>query len=78
MRPLVRYVIRKKKGYRHKVYLIMMNKLDNKNWRIEVYVCDECGSPVSGPLIQQDFSTWVAGRKYFNEIRRKMNSYVNP
>ena len=44
------------------MYVIIMNRTEHGNWKVETCPCDHTGSPVSDPVFWDIFSSWLAAK----------------
>ena len=59
------------------MYVIIMNRTEHGNWKVETCPCDHTGSPVSDPVFQDIFSSWSAARRCMNQQYKEWFEVVN-
>lgn len=59
------------------MYVIMMNRTERRNYRVEVSVCDCAGTPVSDPVAWNIFPSWWNAYKYVRQQYKEFYKYVN-
>ena len=74
---MVKYVNYGSPHYGIPVYIIVMNRTERGNYKVEVSVCDNAGTPVSDPVAWDMFLTWWEARKYVRQQYKEFYRYVN-
>lgn len=59
------------------MYVIIMNRTEHGNWKIETCPCDHTGSPVSDPVFWDIFSSWFAAKRCMNQQYKEWFEVVN-
>lgn len=59
------------------MYVIIMNRTEHGNWKVETCPCDNTGSPVSDPVFWNIFSSWFAAKHYMNQQYKEWFEVVN-
>ena len=59
------------------MYAIVMNRTERGNYKVEVSVRDNTGTPVSDPVVWDMFLTWWEARKYVRQQYKEFYQYVN-
>lgn len=74
---MVKYVNYGSPRYDIPMYIIVMNRTERGNYKVEVSVCDNAGTPVSDPVAWDMFLTWWEARKYVRQQYKEFYRYVN-
>ena len=74
---MVKYVNYGSPRYGIPMYIIVMNRTERGNYKVEVSVCDSAGTPVSDPVAQDILPTWWDARKYVRQQYKEFYKYVN-
>lgn len=74
---MVKYVNYGSPRYGISMYIIVMNRTERGNYKVEVSVCDSAGTPVSDPVAQDILPTWWDARKYVRQQYKEFYHYVN-
>ena len=59
------------------MYVLTMFRTERGNWKVEVSVCDCCGTPVSDPVAWDIFPSWLGAYKYMRKQYKEFDRYVN-
>ena len=59
------------------MYVIIMNRTEHGNWKVETCPCDHQGSPVSDALEWDIFSGYWAARSYMNQKYKEYFELAN-
>ena len=59
------------------MYVIIMNRTEHGNWKVETCPCDHTGSPVSDPVFWDIFSSWFAARYCMDQQYKEWFDFVN-
>ena len=60
-----------------RMYVIIQNKTEHGYWKVEVFPCDDRGTPVSDAVAWDIFPSWWDSYKYLNKQYKKFNQFVN-
>lgn len=74
---MVKYVNYGHSKYGIPMYVITMYRTDHGNYKVEVSVCDNHGTPVSDPVVWDMFLTWWGARKFVRQQYKEFYKYVN-
>lgn len=74
---MVKYVRYGNKRYGTAMYVIVMFRTERHNWKVEVSVCDCCGTPVSDPVAWDIFPCWWDAYRYMRKQYKEFYRYVN-
>ncbi len=74
---MVKYVNYGHPKYGIHMYVIVMNRTEHGNYKVEVSVCDNNGTPVSDPVVWDMFCSWWDARKYVRRQYKEFYRYVN-
>lgn len=74
---MVKYVNYGHPKYGIHMYVIVMYRTEHGNYKVEVSVCDNCGTPVSDPVAWDMFCSWWDARKYVRKQYKEFYRYVN-
>ena len=59
------------------IYVIIMNRTEHGNWKVETCPCDNTGSPVSDPSFWDIFSSWFAAKHCMDQQYREWSEVAN-
>ena len=59
------------------IYVIIMNRTEHGNWKVETCPCDHTGSPVSDPVFWDTFSSWFAAKHCMDQQYKEWSEVVN-
>ena len=74
---MIKYVNYGHPRYGIHMYVIVMNRTERGNYKVEVSVCDNTGVPVSDPVVWDLFTSWWDARKYVRKQYKEFYKYVN-
>ena len=74
---MVKYVNYGHPRYGTHMYIIVMNRTPHGSYKVEVSVCDNCGTPVSDPVAWDIFPDWWSARIYVRKQYKEFYRYVN-
>ena len=74
---MIKYVNYGHPRYGIHMYIIVMNRTDRGNYKVEVSVCDNHGTPVQDPVAWDIFPSWWSARKYVRKQYKEFYRYVN-
>ena len=59
------------------MYVIIMNRTEHGNWKVETCPCDHTGSPVDDPVFWDIFSSWFAAKHCMDQQYKEWSEIVN-
>lgn len=59
------------------MYVIIMNRTEHGNWKVETCPCDHTGSPVSDPVFWDIFSSRFTAKHCMNQQYKEWFEFVN-
>ena len=59
------------------MYVIIMNRTEHGNWKVETCPCDNTGSPVSDPVFWDIFSSWLAAKHCMDQQYKEWFEVAN-
>ena len=59
------------------MYVIIMNRTEHGNWKVETCPCDNTGSPVNDPVFWDIFSSQFAARHCMNQQYKEWFEVAN-
>lgn len=59
------------------MYVIIMNRTEHGNWKVETCPCDHTGLPVSDPIFWDIFLSWFAARRCMNQQYKEWFEVAN-
>ena len=59
------------------MYVIIMNRTEHDNWKVETCPCDHTGSPISDPVFWDIFSSWFTAKRCMDQQYKEFHDYAN-
>lgn len=74
---MTKYVNYGNPKYGTHMFVITMFKTEHGNYKVGVLPCEHTGSPVSGPVFWDIFSSWFAAKHYMNQQYKEWFEVAN-